>query len=229
MQDRGVRPRCGRRPPPRRGTARCHRRSTARRAAGPPSAARTRSRRRRSRGSAAGRAGTGSRSRRSSAGRRPPTGWSPHGARPRASPPSRRAAGTRGDHRAGRGQQRAAGVVEVVAVVVVGEQYGVDRAEVGRGDRRAGRACGRGAPPEVRSAARAGRRSGRSAAASPSTSTSAVGPPMWVIRTSVIRRCGRRWCPAAAWSGRPVEHVVGDLLPAPAAAGSRCGVPVVLR
>jgi hypothetical protein len=58
-----------------------------------------------------------------------------HGASPRAEPPSA-ARPDRGDHDAGRRQQRAAGGVEVVLVVVVREQDRVDRAQLRRGDRR---------------------------------------------------------------------------------------------
>ena len=55
----------------------------------------------------------------------------------------------RGDDDAGRRQQRAPGRIEVVVVVVVGEQHRVDRREIGGGDRRAGELARAGAPAEV--------------------------------------------------------------------------------
>jgi hypothetical protein len=54
-----------------------------------------------------------------------------------------------GHHRPSRGQQRPAGVVEVVIVVIVGEQHGVERAEVGGGDRRPGQLARARSPAEV--------------------------------------------------------------------------------
>jgi hypothetical protein len=52
-----------------------------------------------------------------------------------AEPPG---AGDGGEDGAGRGEQGAAGGVEVVAVVVVAEQHRVDQSQVGGGDRRPG-------------------------------------------------------------------------------------------
>ena len=83
------------------------------------------------------------------------------GARPSELPPSRLLAGRGGDHLAGRGQHLAAGVVEVVVVVVVAEQDRVDRRQLGRGQRRVLQLARGGAPAEVVFAARPGRRSGR--------------------------------------------------------------------
>ena len=66
-------------------------------------------------------------------------------ARPRSQPPG---AGGRRHDDPRRGQERAAGRVEVVAVVVVAQQHRVDRRQIGGGDRRPGRLARPRAPAE---------------------------------------------------------------------------------
>ena len=74
-------------------------------------------------------------------------GWSPgREAAGVATEPLR--AATRGHDAPADGKQRAAGGVEVVAVVVVAEQDSVDRAELRGGDRRAGELARRRSPAE---------------------------------------------------------------------------------
>jgi hypothetical protein len=110
-------------------------------------------------------------------------GW-----RPRALPPSRPApVGGGGEDGASRREQGPAGAVEVVAVVVVTDQHGVDWAEVGGGDRRAGQLPGAGAPAEAVAAA-GGAKVGSVSSRHFPTSIRAVGPPMWVMRTVMRRR-----------------------------------------
>src|SRR5215216_1785654 len=65
-------------------------------------------------------------------------------------------AGGGGEDGASRWEQGPAGAVEVVAVAVVTDQHGVDWAEVGGGDRRAGQLVEAGAPAEAVPAARGG-------------------------------------------------------------------------
>jgi hypothetical protein len=80
------------------------------------------------------------------------------------------------DDDVGRAQQRAAGGVEVVGVVVVAAQHGVDWREVGRGDRRTGD-WRDGAPQPKEYRRPGGSRAGSVRSRHPPTSTSAVGPP----------------------------------------------------
>src|SRR5918996_3440474 len=99
--------------------------------------------------------------------RRPPTGIEPRD-RPWLDPASANveASPTRdgGDHRAGRGQQRPAGGVEIVVVVVVAEQDGVDRSEIGSGCRRPAQLARSRAPAEsIALAGRIKRRVGQQA------------------------------------------------------------------
>jgi hypothetical protein len=95
--------------------------------------------------------------------------------------------GVGGEDGASRRGAGPAGAVEVVAVVVVTDQHGVDRAEVGGGDRRAGQLPEAGAPAEAVPAAR-GVEGRIGQQPPPPTSIRAVGPPMWVMRVVVIRR-----------------------------------------
>jgi hypothetical protein len=127
--------------------------------------------------SAAGRAGKGWRDLDRRASRGLQSGGRPwlEAAGVAAQPP---AAGGGGEDDTGRWEQGPAGGIQVVAVVVVAEQDGVDRAEVGGGDRRAGQLAGARAPAEAVPAPRGGK-VGSVSSRQPSTSSRPSG-----------RRCG---------------------------------------
>ena len=141
--------RSGRRPGARRRRAPCRRRSTAHRAPGRPSGARSRST-----SPAIGRL-TGGPWRHgvavTSIGVAPAhrAASSAQGSSPRALPPSRFAPETVVTTTPADGSSARPAVVEVVVVVVVGEQDGVDRPEVGGGDRGPGQLDRARAPAEV--------------------------------------------------------------------------------
>ena len=90
--------------------------------------------------------------------------------------------GRRRDDSVDRREEAAAEVVEVVGVVVVGEQHGVDRAELA--GPRAGPASLRDEVPHPKAYRRPGGSNvGSVRSRHPSSSISTVGPPMCVSRT----------------------------------------------
>ncbi len=107
-----------------------------------------------------------------------------------------------GDDDARRRQQGAPGVVEVVGVVIVGEQHRVDRSEVGGLDRRPRDLPRTRAPTEVVRATRAVEASDRSRSATRRNSMSTVGPPMCVSQTVLMLARSRRCAPGRSGPAR---------------------------
>ena len=156
--------------------------------------------------------------------RRPPGRLEPRGlptaSSPRAPPPSRAAPGRGGHHDARpTGSSARPGGVEVVAVVVVGEQDGVDRRRGRRRRSPARPACATPCPSRSGTCRPGGSNVGSVSSRQPPTSISTVGPPMWVMRTSLHAPAR----PRRRGSTRPVERVVGDLLPARPARAAGAG------